>query len=302
MTAASRARARRRGSTGRASVVRSCAPRSPTCRRASAVSPTGSLPYAFPTLDGRRLRRRRSRRSVQPESPPPQEVSRRRDELRAALRARPRRLLHARGRASDLRSRHGRRDAHATSRGTAAASSWSSGSARDGDRIYGRNGKVDAAYRPESTAASSRRAASPSSRWCRLLGGRCRRRAGALQRLPMPGRPRVGTADVGPCARAVLRRAGARRCCARAPAALSSTGGWRLTRSTAPERRRGRGLEEDWCSASATKRPCRARRSPSPRSSSGRSSASPPRPLRRRWRTATGPRSVARSTTTGTPR
>ena len=64
------------------------------------------------------------------------------------------------------------------------------------DRIYAANGKVDAAYRPESTAASTRRPAGPRiGRGGVLRGRRGRRCGGAAARRRRRAETRVGTAQ-----------------------------------------------------------------------------------------------------------
>ena len=108
------------------------------------------------------------------------------------------------------------------------------------DRIYAANGKVDAAYRPESTAADT------VGRLARAAGsvpyseGDVGAAASELQ-AHRRCRPERASRDgpVGPRAGAVLRCARTARCYPRSRAPLSSTGGWRLTRAEASSRRHG---------------------------------------------------------------
>ena len=215
------------------------------------------LPYAFPTLDEQTFSETLARQRAGGLAAAAGGLGRR-HELRAALRAHARRVLHAGHRASHLRPRHRRRDTH--------RHSWNGGCkllvVRVGsaaDRIYAANGKVDAAYRPESTAADTVEPAGPRSGLGGLLGGRRRRRRSGAEapRRRRPEPPGRDGADRSTRWRRSSPRS-PRRCCARPRPALSSAGGGRLTRSEASKGRHGWGLEEDWWSGSASKRPCRA--------------------------------------------
>ena len=245
--------ARPRAIDRRGSSARPC----PTCRPGSAASPIASCRTRFRRSTGRhsprrwrgacRWTRRRRRRS--------------RTSPRASSRSPPSPATASTGRAPSI--------APASSSPTARRAtdiSWNGGCrllvVRVGsatDRIYAANGKVDAAYRPESTAADTvGRLARAAGSAAVLRGRRGSRRGGAATRRRRRPEPPGRDGAVGPRAGAALRRARPRRCCARPRPALSSTCGWRLTRSEASKGRHGWGLEEDWWSGSASKRPCRA--------------------------------------------
>ena len=196
------------------------------------------LPYAFPTLDGQTFSETLAR-SVQAESPPPQAVS------DVATSFEP---LSALTRDGFYKPGTEHRTCVLVTDGeTRTDISWNGGCkllvVRVGaatDRIYAANGKVDAAYRPESTAADT------VSRLARAAGsvpyseGDVGAAAAALRRVADVGpSQRVGTAQSVARARAVLRRARARRCCLRPRPALSSTRVRRLTRSEASKGRPG---------------------------------------------------------------
>ena len=206
MTAASAARSAHPARPG--AVDRRGAPRVRARRAGRAQRPHRPRP-ALRLPDARRAASpRRSRGSVQAESPPPQAVS------DVATSFEPLSSLSRDGfykpgtehRTCVLVTDGETRTA--TSRGAAAASSWSSGSGSAADRIYAANGKVDAAYRPESTAASTVDRLARAAGSVRVLRRRRRRRREALRRIADvgPSAPRRhGT--VGPRARAVLRGA-----------------------------------------------------------------------------------------------
>jgi hypothetical protein len=152
------------------------------------------LPYAFPTLDKETFSETLAR-SVQVESPPPQAVS------DVATSFEPLSRLARDGFYGPGIKR--RSCVLVTDGETRADTSWTGGCrllvvkvGTAADRIYGANGKVDAAYRPESTAAET------VGRLARAAGSRAYSEgdvgaaAAALRRLADVGAShRVGTAQ-----------------------------------------------------------------------------------------------------------
>ena len=152
------------------------------------------LPYAFPTHDGRVFADTLSR-SVQIESPSPQEVS------DVATTFEP---LSALVRDGFFRPGVEHRTCVLVTDGeTRSDISWGGGCkllvvkvGAGTDRIYGTNGKVDAAYRPESTAASSVRQLARLAGGSAFSEGAVGAAAGALRRLAEAGPTHpVGTAE-----------------------------------------------------------------------------------------------------------